>query len=99
MHGPEVAMRACNSSRDLKRPVESINDADEIRRIWAMPKEAGVLLIDAGIGGILLPGPVGTPFLILGGVVLWPPACRGVSRKSVPQVPSPKHAPNHEIPR
>ena len=29
-------------------------------------------MIVAGIGGILLPGPVGTPFLVLGVVVLWP---------------------------
>jgi uncharacterized membrane protein YbaN (DUF454 family) len=39
-----------------------------------MPKEIGVLLVVAGIGGILLPGPIGTPFLILGGVILWPGA-------------------------
>ena len=31
-------------------------------------------LVVAGIGGLLLPGPVGTPFLILGGVMLWPRA-------------------------
>jgi len=35
-------------------------------------------LVVAGIGGLLLPGPVGTPFLILGGVTLWPAAFRRV---------------------
>jgi hypothetical protein len=49
-----------------------ISDAEQVRRIEKMPKEVGVLLIVAGIGGILLPGPVGTPFLVLGGLVLWP---------------------------
>jgi len=39
-----------------------------------LPKELGVLLVVAGIWGLLLPGPVGTPFLILGGVILWPAA-------------------------
>ena len=39
-----------------------------------MPTEVGVLLIVSGIGGILLPGPVGTPFLILGCMMLWPKA-------------------------
>ena len=39
-----------------------------------MPTEVGVLLIVSGIGGILLPGPVGTPFLILGCLMLWPKA-------------------------
>ncbi len=53
-------------------------DAAEVRRIEKMPKEVGVLLIVAGIGGILLPGPVGTPFLVLGGVMLWPRAFRRV---------------------
>jgi len=67
-----MARDAGSRKRELKRPVESINDAEEIRRIEAMPKEVGVLLIVAGIGGLLLPGPVGTPFLVLGGVVLWP---------------------------
>ena len=51
-----------------------MNDAEQIQRIRAMPKEVGVLLIVAGIGGLLLPGPIGSPFLILGGVVLWPKA-------------------------
>jgi hypothetical protein len=37
-----------------------------------MPKEVGVLLVVAGIGGLLLPGPIGSPFVLLGGVILWP---------------------------
>jgi hypothetical protein len=40
--------------------------------IGVLPKEVGVLLIVAGLGGILLPGPIGTPFLLLGAVTLWP---------------------------
>jgi hypothetical protein len=43
-----------------------------------VPKELGVLLVVGGIGGLLLPGPVGSPFLILGGVILWPAAFRRV---------------------
>jgi hypothetical protein len=39
-----------------------------------VPKELGILLVVGGIWGLLLPGPVGTPFLILGGVILWPAA-------------------------
>jgi hypothetical protein len=44
------------------------------------PRELGILLIVAGIGGVLLPGPVGTPFLIAGGLILWPTAFRGVGK-------------------
>jgi uncharacterized membrane protein YbaN (DUF454 family) len=51
-----------------------MDDRAEVERIRAMPKEVGVLLIVAGIGGLLLPGPIGTPFLVLGGVMLWPRA-------------------------
>jgi hypothetical protein len=53
---------------------DELSDAEQVRRIEAMPREVGVLLVVAGIGGILLPGPVGTPFLVLGGVILWPRA-------------------------
>jgi hypothetical protein len=49
-----------------------MNDAEEIQRIRVMPREVGVLLVVAGLGGLMLPGPFGSPFLILGGVVLWP---------------------------
>jgi hypothetical protein len=51
-----------------------MNDLAETDRVRAMPKEFSVLLIVAGIGGILLPGPVGTPLLVLGGLMLWPRA-------------------------
>ena len=44
----------------------------------SVPKELGVLLVVGGIGGLLLPGPVGSPFLILGGVILWPAAFKRV---------------------
>lgn len=53
-------------------------DAGQVRRIEEMPKEVGVLLVVAGVGGVILPGPVGTPMLILGGVILWPAAFRRV---------------------
>jgi hypothetical protein len=56
--------------------MKAMNDAEEIIRVRAMPREFSVLLIVAGVGGILLPGPVGTPFLILGGMMLWPRALR-----------------------
>jgi hypothetical protein len=58
--------------RASERPGEPINEADELQRIRALPKEIGALLIVAGIGGLMLPGPIGSPFLIMGGVVLWP---------------------------
>ena len=48
--------------------------------VRGVPKELGVLLVVGGIGGLLLPGPVGSPFLILGGVILWPAAFSRVEK-------------------
>jgi hypothetical protein len=71
---PVVESSAEARSRESQSAVDPMDDDAEIRRIQAVPKEVGVLLIVAGIGGILLPGPVGAPFLVLGGVMLWPRA-------------------------
>lgn len=54
------------------REIRIVNEHDDL--IGALPKEVGVLLIIVGLGGILLPGPVGSPFLLLGSVTLWPRA-------------------------
>ena len=48
--------------------------AAEAGRVRHLPKEVGVLLITAGIGGLILPGPVGSPFLVAGCLILWPRA-------------------------
>ena len=45
----------------------------ELSRIKDLPKEVGVMLITAGIVGLILPGP-GTPAIIAGGLALWPKA-------------------------
>jgi hypothetical protein len=65
-------MNDANSATPDLSPEEVLADAEQVRKIQAMPKEVGVLLMIAGVGGLLLPGPVGTPFLVLGGVVIWP---------------------------
>ena len=46
----------------------------------SIPKEVGVMLIAAGIGGILLPGPIGAPILVLGGAVFFPNLFRKLDR-------------------
>ena len=38
-------------------------------------------LIIAGIGGVILPGPVGTPFILMGGAVLFPKVFQGLERR------------------
>ncbi len=66
---------------DTNEPGSSMTDnLEDAVELQALPKEVGVLLVVAGVGGLLLPGPVGTPFLILGGVVLFPNAFRKLDR-------------------
>lgn len=43
-------------------------------RLHHLPPEIGTLLLIVGVAGVLLPGPVGTPFMIAGGISLWPSA-------------------------
>jgi hypothetical protein len=56
------------------------DDEEAMRRLKTLPSEIGILLIIVGIAGIALPGPVGTPFVIAGGVTLWPSAFEKVER-------------------
>ena len=48
----------------------SIDGSSEL--LGTLPRELSWLMIAAGIGGILLPGPIGTPFLLLGAATLSP---------------------------
>lgn len=53
----------------------------------ALPPEVATLLIAIGIAGIPLPGP-GIPFILAGGLVLWPKSFRPLDdrfRKSYPK--------------
>jgi hypothetical protein len=57
---------------ELKSRSDAAADNDDLDRIKSLPKEVGMLLMIVGIGGLLFPGPIGTPFIIMSGVVLWP---------------------------
>jgi hypothetical protein len=54
---------------------------DDLAAVKGLPKEFGVLLIVLGLGGLMVPGPVGSPLVLLGGVILWPRAFRGVEAR------------------
>jgi hypothetical protein len=48
-------------------------EAEETRqRLRLLPAEVGAVLVTVGIGGLILPGPFGTPFILAGGLVLAP---------------------------
>jgi hypothetical protein len=47
-------------------------DEPTLLRIKDLPKEVGVMLVSVGALGLALPGLMGTPAIIAGGLVLWP---------------------------
>lgn len=49
-------------------------------RVERLPKDAGWLLITAGIVGLVVPGVFGTPFLLAGALVLAPGGTKLLSR-------------------
>jgi hypothetical protein len=76
-HATGTALALRGTSSDGRPQIEE----DEGRqRLQTLPPEIGVLLILIGTAGVLLPGPVGTPFLIAGGISLWPKAFNRLER-------------------
>jgi hypothetical protein len=53
-------------------PTADAEDAALARRLTELPREVGVMLVTVGALGWVLPGMIGTPALIAGGLVLWP---------------------------
>jgi hypothetical protein len=49
-------------------------------RVEQLPKDAGWLLITAGVVGLIVPGVIGAPFLLAGALVLAPGGTKLVSR-------------------
>jgi hypothetical protein len=41
-------------------------------RIRRLPPEVGAVLVTVGVAGVILPGPIGAPLLLAGGLVLMP---------------------------
>ena len=49
-----------------------LTDEEVLKRIRDLPPEIAVLLISVGCLGFVLPGVMGTPAIVAGGLVLWP---------------------------
>ena len=48
-------------------------------RLARLPREIGVLLMTIGVLGLVLPGLVGTPAFLAGGLMLWPRGFRSIN--------------------
>lgn len=92
-------MNARETATEETEAAPEPTDAETIQKIRAMPREIGVLLMVAGIGGLLLPGPIGTPFFVLGGVVLWPKAFERVENYLEKKFPRMHHQSMRQVNR
>ncbi len=75
MESPSTANSPDFGSLYAKVP-PTADEAEEagLPSLQDLPKEVGVLLTTVGVLGLLLPGVVGAPALLAGGLVLWPRA-------------------------
>lgn len=57
---------------DTVTPEELRQDEAVVDRVEHLAKDVGWVLVAAGVIGIIMPGVLGTPFLIAGAAALWP---------------------------
>jgi len=51
---------------------ESEQDRPRVERIEQLPRDVGWLLFGVGFVGFVAPGVFGLPFMVAGGMILWP---------------------------
>ena len=61
-------------SQEQKAPSSQTSRGSADLDVKSLPKEVGVMLMAVGVLGVVLPGVIGAPALVLGGVVVWPKA-------------------------
>lgn len=59
---------------------ETTTEDQQDELLQQFPPEIAMLLIMAGVAGVLLPGPIGAPLILAGGVTLWPKTFRPMER-------------------
>ena len=87
---PPESNELTTTSAELTEAEQAEDQATEAKMV-RLPKSVGFLLMGVGVVGLLAPGPLGTPFIILGGVVLWPSLFRAPDRWLSRRFPGPRH--------
>jgi hypothetical protein len=67
-----VAGSAGQDAGEAITPEELAQDEAVVDRVGHLAKDVGWVLVAAGVIGIVMPGVLGTPFLIAGAAALWP---------------------------
>ena len=62
-----------------------------VEKIKSLPAGVGVALMGVGVAGVVLPGPIGAPFLLAGGLVLAPQYFDKLNRYLHQQFPTIHH--------
>ena len=65
-----VNLGSCSPADERFAPTSPVDE--DVETLKQLPKEVGVMLMTVGVMGLVLPGVVGTPAVIVGGLVLWP---------------------------
>ena len=78
-HLPAVTARLARQMAE-STPDERVADEQTTLLIENLPREAGWVLVTAGVVGLIVPGIMGAPFLLAGAVVLTPGGSRRLSR-------------------
>jgi hypothetical protein len=70
-----------DAAHALELTLEALSvDHRTAERIQKLPQDIGWLLVTAGVVGVVMPGVLGLPFLVLGGLVLMPATNRRAER-------------------
>ncbi len=73
-HGASGAEPAAEVDPPAEPTIPVSEEEVVLRQIRNLPPELAVLLLSVGVLGFILPGIIGTPALIAGGLALWPKA-------------------------
>ena len=73
-------MKTASSGNDAPAPSAAAGAESTAVLVEQLPREAGWLLITAGVVGLVVPGVLGTPFLLAGAAVLTPGGSKFLSR-------------------
>jgi hypothetical protein len=75
-----TTFESVSHTADAPPPTSEATGEPQTEMLGNFPPEIATLLVIAGIAGVILPGPIGTPLLIAGGVVLWPKTFRPIEK-------------------